>query len=106
METPRGPLLTNAQPPDPLEVTCMTPLQAPGPPTSSRQSKRKRLRSRSEKRRVGEECRSRCDWIPDVCSSDLNAQPPDPLEVTCMTPLQAPGPPTSSRQSKRKRLRS
>src|SRR5476649_1946038 len=29
---------------------------------------------RSEERRVGKECRSRCDWSSDVCSSDL----PDP----------------------------
>src|SRR4030095_6793922 len=27
---------------------------------------------RSEERRVGEECRSLCDWSPDVCSSDLS----------------------------------
>src|SRR5476649_905047 len=27
--------------------------------------------SRSEERRVGTECRSRCDWSSDVCSSDL-----------------------------------
>src|SRR5215204_2529457 len=29
-------------------------------------------RSRSEERRVGKECRSRCDWSSDVCSSDLD----------------------------------
>src|SRR5215204_751247 len=28
-------------------------------------------RTRSEERRVGKECRSRCDWSSDVCSSDL-----------------------------------
>src|SRR5260221_708919 len=28
---------------------------------------------RSEERRVGKECRSRCDWSSDVCSSDLGA---------------------------------
>src|SRR5579875_1972673 len=27
---------------------------------------------RSEERRVGKECRSRCDWSSDVCSSDLS----------------------------------
>src|SRR5882672_5293593 len=27
--------------------------------------------ARSEERRVGKECRSRCDWSSDVCSSDL-----------------------------------
>src|SRR5882672_7966564 len=27
--------------------------------------------NRSEERRVGKECRSRCDWSSDVCSSDL-----------------------------------
>src|ERR1044072_5627072 len=26
---------------------------------------------RSEERRVGKECRSRCEWSSDVCSSDL-----------------------------------
>src|SRR5579875_2162079 len=29
------------------------------------------LAYRSEERRVGKECRSRCDWSSDVCSSDL-----------------------------------
>src|SRR5260221_343869 len=29
------------------------------------------LPARSEERRVGKECRSRCDWSSDVCSSDL-----------------------------------
>src|SRR5476649_1767837 len=29
------------------------------------------LERRSEERRVGKECRSRCDWSSDVCSSDL-----------------------------------
>src|SRR5476649_1770043 len=29
------------------------------------------MRVRSEERRVGKECRSRCDWSSDVCSSDL-----------------------------------
>src|SRR5579875_2490781 len=29
------------------------------------------LGARSEERRVGKECRSRCDWSSDVCSSDL-----------------------------------
>src|ERR1044072_6375979 len=30
------------------------------------------LFSRSEERRVGKECRSRCDWSSDVCFSDLD----------------------------------
>src|SRR6202022_4514172 len=30
------------------------------------------VESRSEERRVGKECRSRCDWSSDVCSSDLS----------------------------------
>src|SRR5476649_1032885 len=30
---------------------------------------------RSEERRVGKECRSRCDWSSDVCSSDLCERP-------------------------------
>src|SRR5215204_2672005 len=33
---------------------------------------------RSEERRVGKECRSRCDWSSDVCSSDLQRDPVDP----------------------------
>src|SRR6476646_5029558 len=32
---------------------------------------RPKVASRSEERRVGKECRSRCDWSSDVCSSDL-----------------------------------
>src|SRR5476649_1522128 len=32
---------------------------------------------RSEERRVGKECRSRCDWSSDVCSSDLLGPQPD-----------------------------
>src|SRR5476649_170507 len=31
------------------------------------------MRWRSEERRVGKECRSRCDWSSDVCSSDLQS---------------------------------
>src|SRR5476649_444518 len=34
----------------------------------------KRWLMRSEERRVGKECRSRCDWSSDVCSSDLSAE--------------------------------
>src|SRR5215204_291765 len=34
---------------------------------------------RSEERRVGKECRSRCDWSSDVCSSDLGEHGLDPL---------------------------
>src|SRR5476649_2129824 len=30
--------------------------------------------ARSEERRVGKECRSRCDWSSDVCSSDLDGR--------------------------------
>src|SRR5579875_2896995 len=30
------------------------------------------MAARSEERRVGKECRSRCDWSSDVCSSDLS----------------------------------
>src|SRR6476646_8713351 len=33
---------------------------------------------RSEERRVGKECRSRCDWSSDVCSSDLLRSPAVP----------------------------
>src|SRR5476649_854451 len=32
--------------------------------------------TRSEERRVGKECRSRCDWSSDVCSSDLRCHLP------------------------------
>src|SRR5882672_1221000 len=35
--------------------------------------------SRSEERRVGKECRSRCDWSSDVCSSDLPRKQADDL---------------------------
>src|SRR5260221_323738 len=40
--------------------------------------------ARSEERRVGKECRSRCDWSSDVCSSDLItiANPNHPIENT------------------------
>src|SRR5476649_940927 len=31
------------------------------------------ISTRSEERRVGKECRSRCDWSSDVCSSDLDS---------------------------------
>src|SRR6476646_5530950 len=31
---------------------------------------------RSEERRGGKECRSRCDWSSDVCSSDLRRRHP------------------------------
>src|ERR1035437_10109624 len=34
--------------------------------------------TRSEERRVGKECRYRCDWSSDVCSSDLGLQGDDP----------------------------
>src|SRR5579875_65995 len=33
---------------------------------------------RSEERRVGNECRSLCDWSSDVCSSDLDLAAPVP----------------------------
>src|SRR5260221_396120 len=33
------------------------------------------IHQRSEERRVGKECRSRCDWSSDVCSSDLIDRP-------------------------------
>src|SRR5476649_1309892 len=39
--------------------------------TRSHRNSRKKFH-RSEERRVGKECRSRCDWSSDVCSSDLN----------------------------------
>src|SRR5882672_723326 len=37
--------------------------------------------TRSEERRVGKECRSRCDWSSDVCSSDLMARASLPLAL-------------------------
>src|SRR5476649_1925444 len=40
-------------------------MPTPGPQATSRTS-------RSEERRVGKECRSRCDCSSDVCSSDLS----------------------------------
>src|SRR5215218_6186523 len=54
-----------------------TPIRAVSssvPGTSSRcaaMRPRSRPPKRSEERRVGKECRSRCDWSSDVCSSDL-----------------------------------
>src|SRR5215211_4786400 len=39
--------------------------------TRPRTSRTAPLTMRSEERRVGKECRSRCDWSSDVCSSDL-----------------------------------
>src|SRR5260221_79262 len=38
---------------------------------TSHSSKAGQAKGRSEERRVGKECRSRCDWSSDVCSSDL-----------------------------------
>src|SRR5260221_437653 len=35
---------------------------------------------RSEERRVGKECRSRCDWSSDVCSSDLGRPSREPQQ--------------------------
>src|SRR5215211_3977626 len=37
--------------------------------------------ARSEERRVGKECRSRCDWSSDVCSSDLDGTAHGDLEL-------------------------
>src|SRR5260221_385238 len=42
----------------------------------SNQRLAKRMRPRSEERRVGKECRSLCDWSSDVCSSDLSLRKP------------------------------
>src|SRR5476649_657504 len=41
---------------------------------------------RSEERRVGKECRSRCDWSSDVCSSDLTLVVPSATDqlITCL----------------------
>src|SRR5476649_1890898 len=41
------------------------------PPTNGHVDLIHRGSKRSEERRVGKECRSRCDWSSDVCSSDL-----------------------------------
>src|SRR5476649_247833 len=50
---------------------CLLPTTSrpPSVVTSSRLSG-----TRSEERRVGKECRSRCDWSSDVCSSDLDSR--------------------------------
>src|SRR5476649_2586784 len=51
------------------------------------------MRGRSEERRVGKECRSRCDWSSDVCSSDLHvvwhvtSDAPPSLEVPTLVLL-------------------
>src|SRR5476649_2409405 len=39
--------------------------------------------TRSEERRVGKECRSRCDWSSDVCSSDLHGRDARRWHDTC-----------------------
>src|SRR5882672_10011960 len=44
-----------------VRITAFTPMRA-----------KTRMGNRSEERRVGKECRSRCDWSSDVCSSDLD----------------------------------
>src|SRR5579875_2450090 len=56
----------------------VTPLKAMTSPAMPGPRIRARLKieefsatARSEERRVGKECRSRCDWSSDVCSSDL-----------------------------------
>src|SRR5215204_6580004 len=41
--------------------------------------------ARSEERRVGKECRSRCDWSSDVCSSDLA---PDEFDAKGLGPVE------------------
>src|SRR5476649_397217 len=46
-----------------------------------------RCSKRSEERRVGKECRSRCDWSSDVCSSDLKRDRdryPEERQVECL----------------------
>src|ERR671926_224947 len=48
---------------------CMAPLMAAK--LSSFPPSVPMPKARSEERRVGKECRSRCDWSSDVCSSDL-----------------------------------
>src|ERR687894_514702 len=48
-----------------------TPLKSRTPQLKSRRSLARSVSGRSEERRVGKECRSRCDWSSDVCSSDL-----------------------------------
>src|SRR5476649_2873948 len=50
-------------------------IHAPGKEGDSRNHHAHILRS--EERRVGKECRSRCDWSSDVCSSDLGLRQGD-----------------------------
>src|SRR5882672_9772451 len=52
-----------------MESTWNMPVENTVRPISN--ALKPRTRPRSEERRVGKECRSRCDWSSDVCSSDL-----------------------------------
>src|SRR5476649_2728144 len=70
-------------------MTCLTPALSCKPKRERRGWRLPRA-ARSEERRVGKECRSRCDWSSDVCSSDLkdlicdhivNNDLPDPCSV-------------------------
>src|SRR5476649_1443992 len=55
-------------------TTLPAPITAPSPiVTLGRIMAPPPIQTRSEERRVGKECRSRCDWSSDVCSSDLYA---------------------------------
>src|SRR5476649_1174764 len=60
-------------PPSPF---CRNPIRIPPPP--------KPHEPRSEERRVGKECRSRCDWSSDVCSSDLSNDRPLDRSTACL----------------------
>src|SRR5215211_2083426 len=68
-------LPVDENPPEDAELGCREPDAA----------------GRSEERRVGKECRSRCDWSSDVCSSDL------PAGSRALRP--APPPPSGRRES-------
>src|SRR5215204_3305912 len=50
------------------------PRVLPAPAVFSKRRRHPSDSASSEERRVGKECRSRCDWSSDVCSSDLAGQ--------------------------------
>src|SRR5215204_628563 len=57
----------------------------------ARQSRQGQAAVRPEERRVGKECRSRCDWSSDVCSSDLPSLGPSRLRaLACSCARHAP----------------
>src|SRR5882672_3232408 len=65
------PSLIAAMPVEPMPIKGSRTV-SPSFENSSTSSRISESGFRSEERRVGKECRSRCDWSSDVCSSDLD----------------------------------